>query len=133
MGSTYCCLRMSTQSLRNPLCLHGSLRPGRNMFCGVPTLVTFLHADFFVVRVIPTITFQNIYLYIYSGYSVNLYDIYFDILFGICSGIYSDILSGILSGIQSDILFGIYSDMACGILSDIYSDILSEILSEILI
>ena len=72
-----------------------------------------------LLRVIPTMAFQGIYIYS---------DIYSDILPNILSDIYSDILSAILSGIYSGILSEIYS----GIISDIYSDILSGILSDIL-
>ena len=109
-----------------------------------------------LLRVIPTMTFQDVYLDIYGIYSNNLSDIYSDILSGIYSGIlsdkwsgilsgilpgiYSDILSDILSdiynamvsGILSDILFGILSDILSGILSDINSSILSDVLSRIL-
>ena len=60
-----------------------------------------------LLRVIPTMTFQDVYLYIYSIYSDNSSDIYSDILSGILSNIYSDILSGILSDNLSDI----YSDI----------------------
>ena len=109
-----------------------------------------------LLRVIPTMTFQDAYLEIYSKFSDNLPHIYSGILSGIYSGILSDICSGNLSGNLSDmlsgllseifsdmvlgicfnilsgILFNIYSDILSGILSDIYSGILSDIYSGIL-
>ena len=96
-----------------------------------PPLTIFSQKNqFTLLRVIPTMTFQDVdfdiyftFTYILYIYSDNLSDIYSDILSGKYSGILSDICSGIL--------FDIYSDILSGILSDIYSDILSGILSDI--
>ena len=54
-----------------------------------------------LLRVISTVTCQDIYLHIYSIYSGHLSDIYSDI------DIYAGKLSDIYLGIISDILFGI--------------------------
>ena len=59
-----------------------------------------------LLRVIPTMTFQDLYLDICSIYSANLSDIFSDILSGKYSGILFDRCSGIRSGSLSDI----YSD-----------------------
>ena len=84
-----------------------------------------LQQKFALLRVIPTMTFQDVYL-ITFGHIIFIHILTFylyTIVSGIYSGIYSDILSDIYSGILSDI----YAD----ILSAIYSDTLSGISSEI--
>ena len=83
---------------------------------GQDNQITLLH-------VLPTMTFQDVSLDIYSIYSDNLPDIYSDILSDICSGI----VCGSLSDIYSDILSGMLSDIYFDMVSDIYSDILSGI------
>ena len=105
-----------------------------------------------LLRVIPTMTFQNNHVRFYVSLIVSgegkhtthllkclrlpstsqtawrqSFDILSDISSDILSGILSDILSGILSDISSDIL----SDISCDTLSDISSNILSDILSDI--
>ena len=82
-----------------------------------------------LLRVIPTMTCQDVYLNIYFIYAHILSDIYSNILSGILSDIYSDIPPGILSGTLSDIYSGILSDIHSGILSGILFGIHSDILS----
>ena len=77
----------------------------------VPIGLVLIKDKITLLRLIPTMTCQDIYLDIYLAYS--------------------DILSEIYSGKCSGILICIYLDIPPGILSDILSGIISEIVSDI--
>ncbi len=114
-----------------------------------------------LLRVIPTMTFQNSHVRFYVSLIVSgegrqtthllkcvrllstsqtdcrqssdiLSDISFDILSDISSDIVSDILSGISPGILSGILSDISYDILSGTSCDTFSDISSNILSDII-
>ena len=110
-----------------------------------------------LLRVIPTMTFQNNHVRFYVSLLVSgegrdtthllkcvrllstsqtdgrqSSDILSGISFDILSDLLSDVVSDILSGISPDILSGILSDISSEILSDISCDILSDISSNML-